>query len=187
MESSESANPRQAQSINFGNAPPSRVLTEDIIPLLEERLIVELTQRKVGEIVVRKEIESHVLQVQVPVRREKLIVEQISPEYKLLAEVDLGQYTVAESTAEFVQAALVENSADTRADVRTDIQGSQSAIAKPFEVVGTVNSPEDAVAVLSELTKMPSSDFESIKIELSLKDTTRRDIYQKLFEHHQQL
>jgi uncharacterized protein (TIGR02271 family) len=69
----------------------SRVLTEEVISLLEERLMVNFTQRKIGEIVVRKEIETHILQVQVPVRHEKLIVEQVSPEYQRLAEIDLGQ------------------------------------------------------------------------------------------------
>jgi len=36
-------------------------------------------------------IETRMVQVQVPVRHEKLIVEQVSPERKQLAEIDLGQ------------------------------------------------------------------------------------------------
>jgi stress response protein YsnF len=60
-----------------------KTLIEEVIPLLEERLMVNLTRRKTGEVVVRKEIETHILQMQVPIRREKLIVEQVSPEYKL--------------------------------------------------------------------------------------------------------
>ncbi len=64
------------------------VSEEKIIRLLEERLVVESNKRKIGEVIVRKEIETRM--VQVPVRREKLIVEQVSPERKQLAEIDLS-------------------------------------------------------------------------------------------------
>lgn len=67
------------------------VLEEEIVRLLGERLIVDRSKRKVGEVIVRKEIETRMVQVQVPVRHEKLIVEQVSPERKQLAEIDLGQ------------------------------------------------------------------------------------------------
>jgi stress response protein YsnF len=62
-----------------------------IINLLQERLIVDRQRRKVGEVIVRKEIETRI--VEVPVRREKLIVEQISPERKQLVALDLGLTT----------------------------------------------------------------------------------------------
>ncbi|MCY7336319.1 MAG: DUF2382 domain-containing protein, partial [Chamaesiphon sp.] len=65
----------------------SETLTEEVFSLLEERLIVNLSRRKLGEIVIRKEIETQILQVEVPVQREKLIVEQVSPEYQLLAQI----------------------------------------------------------------------------------------------------
>ena len=69
----------------------SETLTEEVFSLLEERLIVNLSRREIGEIVIRKEIETQILQVEVPVQREKLIVEQVSPEYQLLAQIDLGR------------------------------------------------------------------------------------------------
>ena len=62
---------------------------EETIQLLEERLVVDLHQRKVGELIIRKEIETQI--VEIPIRREKLIVEQVSPQFKQLAEIDLGQ------------------------------------------------------------------------------------------------
>ncbi|RUT06531.1 hypothetical protein DSM106972_027880 [Dulcicalothrix desertica PCC 7102] len=63
--------------------------SEDVIKLLEERLVVDRTKRKIGEIIVRKEIETRM--VTIPVRRERLIVEQLSPEHKQLANIDLGE------------------------------------------------------------------------------------------------
>jgi stress response protein YsnF len=56
------------------------VREEQIIRLLAERLVVNQNKRKVGDVTIRKEVETRMIQV--PVRREKLIVEQISPEYK---------------------------------------------------------------------------------------------------------
>jgi len=69
----------------------SEILSEELIRLLGERVVVDRNKRKVGEVIVRKVIETRMVQVQVPVRHEKLIVEQVSPERKQLAEIDLGQ------------------------------------------------------------------------------------------------
>jgi hypothetical protein len=103
---------------------------EAIIPLLEERLVVDRYKRKAGEVVVRKEIETRIVEVEV--RREKLIVEQVSPEYQQLAVVDLGptqsnqvnaaetaipamveaRFTSAQAAIEFLQALAVESDGD---------------------------------------------------------------------------
>jgi Domain of unknown function (DUF2382) len=70
------------------NNASTSVSSEAVIALSEERLVVDFHRRKIGEVVVRKEIETCI--VEVPVRRERLIIEQISPEYEQLAIVDLG-------------------------------------------------------------------------------------------------
>jgi hypothetical protein len=59
------------------------------IPLIEERLLVDRHLQKVGEVVVRKEVTTRIIEV--PVRRERVIVEQISPTYQQLASVDIAQ------------------------------------------------------------------------------------------------
>ncbi|MBA2749795.1 MAG: DUF2382 domain-containing protein [Tatlockia sp.] len=66
-----------------------KILSQDIVRLVEERLVVNHSKRKIGEVIVRKEIETRIIQV--PVRYEKLIVEQVSPERKQLVEINLGQ------------------------------------------------------------------------------------------------
>jgi Domain of unknown function (DUF2382) len=92
MTSDESKNSENDPDINACKVTSTpRVLTDEVISLLEERLMVSFTRQKIGEIVVRREVETRILQVQVPVRHEKLIVEQVSPEYKQLAEIDLCQ------------------------------------------------------------------------------------------------
>lgn len=69
--------------------PPAEVTREEVIPLREERVVVDRTKQKIGEVVVRKEIETEM--VQVPVQREKLIVEQVGADPKQLAEIDLTE------------------------------------------------------------------------------------------------
>lgn len=79
-----------SHSVSGDREPNQVVIKEEIlIPLLEEKLLVDRTTKKVGEIVVRKKVETRM--VQVPVRWEKLIVEQIGSPNKQLAEINLGQ------------------------------------------------------------------------------------------------
>lgn len=65
----------------------SEVVSSQTIPLLEERLVTRQNRRKIGEVIFRKQIETRI--VEIPIRREKLIIEQVSPELKQLAVVDL--------------------------------------------------------------------------------------------------
>ncbi len=157
-------------------------VTEQVVPLLEERLMVNLIRRKTGEVVVRKEIETHLLQVQVPIRREKLIVEQVSPEYKLLAKVDLGQVTNADKAINSVLtdlgiAHIEQNSGQKSHSLSLD-QGSQTIIC------GQTSSPQTASDVLDMIAHMPSHNCENIKIEIVLKDSTHKDTYQALFNRN---
>ncbi|MBD2090811.1 DUF2382 domain-containing protein [Microcoleus sp. FACHB-1515] len=64
-------------------------MREEVLQLLEERVVVDRSKRKVGEVIVRKEVETYM--VQVPVRRERLIVEQVGAQNKQLASIDLSQ------------------------------------------------------------------------------------------------
>lgn len=62
------------------------------IHLLEEKLQIARHKQKVGEVVIRKEVETRM--VQVPIRREKLIVERIGSHPEKLTEVVIGEEKV---------------------------------------------------------------------------------------------
>jgi stress response protein YsnF len=89
------ANDTTTQDTGIQLDSTAKILAEEIIPLWAERLIVDRHKRKSGEVVIRKVIETEVIEV--IVRREKLIVEQVSPEYKELAVIDLGRTSVEET------------------------------------------------------------------------------------------
>jgi stress response protein YsnF len=140
---------------------------EDVIRLLGERLIIERTKHKVGEVIVRKEIETHI--VQVPIRREKLIVEQISPEYKQLAQIDLGGEAI--SGVDLTQR---ETSAPTTSDSDDDLTVSgevsspkistTSHLDDDLTVSGEVSSPKISTTSHSDDGLTVSGEFSSPKI-----------------------
>jgi Domain of unknown function (DUF2382) len=143
------------------NVAPT-ILTEEVFSLLAERLRIDLTRRKIGEIVVRKEIATEIVQVQVPVRREKLIVEQVSPEYQLLAEIDLDK------------------------SVNSQIDGTthRTQSPDPATVYGEIYSPQAASVLLTELADLPAQDWEIVRIEIVLKDAKHQDVYQALVDRY---
>ena len=116
-------------------APP---LFEETISLLEERLVIDSQKRKVGEVIVRKEIETRI--VEVPVRREKLIVEQISPTFKQLAVVDLGQIHETEfDRIAAVQTSSLDPSAHRFDDTNAAIQFLEAIASKSSNSPQTVH------------------------------------------------
>ena len=70
------------------NQQQSDSLEIEAIPLLEEKLQVTRQKQKVGEVIVRKQVETKI--VEVPLRREKLIVERIGKNPEQLTEVVIG-------------------------------------------------------------------------------------------------
>lgn len=161
--------------------PGSKVISEEKISLLEERLIVDLIRRKVGEIVIRKEIKTCLLQVEIPVRREHLIVEQLSPEYKRLAEIDLGQEDP------IVDGAIVNpNPATVHSLISIESNAQHLSIERPQSsqkrIQRTFNSIESAKNLLDGIAACFDSDSETINIEIVFKDSEHQEVYQSVFD-----
>ena len=62
------------------------------ISLLEEKLVVKRQKHKLGEVIVRKEVETRTIHI--PIRREKLIVEKVGVTTEHLTEVNLSEERV---------------------------------------------------------------------------------------------
>jgi hypothetical protein len=130
---------------------PDPETVDEMVPLLEERLQVEYQRRKIGEVIVRKRIETRM--VQVPVRYETLVIEQVSPEHKQLAEVDLSQ-----GEAEHIEL--------------TGLGG------KPM-VSGEFKSPKVAAHVLDAIAQALRHRCKSVRIEVELDDSKLQAAYQE--------
>lgn len=133
---------------------------EMILPvsLLEERLVVSLDRHKVGEIIVRKEIETQIIEV--PIRREKLIIEQLTPEYKQIAIVDLPR----------------DEASLTKINEEISVANSESIVKGEFESVKLASQFLGAIASFSEVGST------RVKIEIKVEDISTQKLYQKLLE-----
>ncbi|MBD2742022.1 DUF2382 domain-containing protein [Coleofasciculus sp. FACHB-1120] len=141
----------------------AEVVEEEIFRLLEERLIVDNNKHKVGEVIVRKEIETRM--VEVPVRREILIVEQVSPEHKQLAEIDLGQ-------GEIPNLELIE-AANFNAKSTSDSQ---------LTVTGEFDSPRTASRILDAIAHQRRHGCAKVRVEIILEDAEHQATYQEWFD-----
>ena len=150
------------ESLPASELPTSEVLEEEIIRLLEERLIVDRSRHKIGEIVVRKEIETRMIQV--PVRHEKLIIEQISPERKQIAEIDLGEEI---------------NDVNLPETASTDAKPSH---LNDFTVAGTFHSPKTASLLLNAIALERQHGSKEVRVEIVVEDASRQKIYQEWFD-----
>lgn len=121
---------------------------EKLVQLLAERLVVNTHKRKVGEVVVRKVIETDIIQV--PVRREKLIVEQVSPEPQELAVIDLRGNNLE----------------------GVELQSPQSVVKGEFHSLEAVRS------LLDRLAQQPDHGCETIRLELVINRPNLQPIYQ---------
>jgi stress response protein YsnF len=137
-------------------AKPSEVVERATIPLLEERVAVDYHRCKIGEIIVRKEIE--VRTIQVPVRREKLIVEQIAPEPKELASVVL---------------------AETNDDlVRSDFDTDRSTVTGEFA------SAQEASQFLQAIANYPDLSSQKVLVNLVLAEPRLQEVYQQWLQNY---
>lgn len=139
-----------------------QVPEEQIIRLIEERLVVENSKRKVGEVIVRKVIETRM--VQVPVRRERLIVEQISPEHKQLAEIDLGQGEIPGvdlTEVERLEATHFNNG---------------------LTVSGEFSSPKIANLLLNAIALERNHGCKQVRVTIAVEDESHQKKYQEWFD-----
>jgi uncharacterized protein (TIGR02271 family) len=134
---------------------------EKIIPLLEERLFVDHNKQKVGEVIVRKEIETEMIQV--PVRREKLIVEQVSPQHQQLAEIDL-------SHGEIPGIELINE------EISKD-----SSLDRGLTVSGEFISPKIASLLLNAIAQEKDHGCQQVKITIFVENQSQQQKYQEWF------
>jgi hypothetical protein len=133
-----------------------------IIKLLEERLVVNSHHQKVGDVIVRKVIETRM--VEVPIRREKLIVEQISPENKQLAEIDLASAEI--SGLELIQGETPES---------LSLNGG-------VRVSGVFSSPKIASLLLNAIALEKNHGCGQVQVTIVVDNEQCRQKYQEWFD-----
>ena len=136
------------------------IVDQEVIRLLEERLVINRSKRKVGEVIVRKEIETRM--VQVPIQWEKLIVEQVGDDPKVLAEIDLGEGSI------------------TGIDL-TEIKSDRQEPTVKAEFT----SVQKASKILNSIASQPRHGCVKVRLALVLENKQLEDTYEKwLTENH---
>jgi sporulation protein YlmC with PRC-barrel domain len=135
---------------------------ENIIRLLEEKLVVESSIHKVGEVIIRKEIETRMIQV--PVRREKLIVEQVSPEHKQLAEINLSSEELADIVLAEVDGTTVSN------------------FVGDLTVTADFDSPKIASLLLNAIALEKNPGCQRVRVSIVCDDEAHKHKYQEWFD-----
>jgi stress response protein YsnF len=138
----------------------SSILDEATVRLLEERLTVKRDSRKRGEVVVRKVVETNT--VEVPVRQEKLIVEQIQGDQtENLAEINLSS-------------GKVKVEGETPQNTAMNPQGCS--------VHGEFITPDAASEILKAISLQKNHGCHKINIELVVSDAQKQQEYQAMFD-----
>lgn len=130
------------------------------ISLLEEKLKVTRRKQKVGEIVVRKEIETKT--VKIPIRREKLIVERIGKNPERLAEEIINE----EKVNGFGYSELKNGN------------GRLHTIRSQYI------SLEQAQNILADISRLHATDNPKIRIELVTENSDLQQQYQNISDRY---
>ncbi|WP_413201216.1 DUF2382 domain-containing protein [Nostoc piscinale] len=150
------------ENISMEEANLAEFSEEKIVRLLEENLVVDTNIHKVGEVIVRKEIETRI--VQVPVRREKLIVEQVSPQYKQVAEIDLALEEISEITLTAIEDGAVGN------------------FVGDLTVNGEFSSPKIASLILNAIALEKNHGCQRVRISILCDNESHKQKYQEWFD-----
>ncbi|MBE9215972.1 DUF2382 domain-containing protein [Plectonema cf. radiosum LEGE 06105] len=138
-------------------------IEEDIIRLLGERLVVERSKRKIGEVIIRKQVETRMIQI--PVRREKLIIEKPGIEPEELAQIDLGEEEISHDE--------LRNSGVNL--VGTDFEGG-------LTVTGEFDSPKIASLILNAIQLEKNHGCKKVRVSILVEDEEKQHKYQEWFD-----
>ncbi|MEB3219785.1 MAG: DUF2382 domain-containing protein [Nostocales cyanobacterium 94392] len=138
-------------------------IEEDIIRLLGERLVVERSKRKIGEVIIRKEVETRMIQI--PVRREKLIIEKPGIQPEQLAQIDLGEEEISQ---------------DELRNSGVNLVGSD--FESGLTVTGEFDSPKIASLILNAIQLEKTHGCKKVRVSILVEDEEKQQKYREWFD-----
>ena len=172
------------------------------IQLVEERVVVDRQRVKVGEVSVRRVVETEMIQV--PIRREKLVVERIGdsadPLEIQLGETHLQGYEIADQPVDLNPDLSANGSFKSIHDAIAFLDAVAQRPGHPCEKVriailldgdhglkGTLyefKDPQTASHKISRLDKILLNQCNQVRLELFLDDPTLQPTYQELMAQY---
>jgi Domain of unknown function (DUF2382) len=143
---------------NLTNGKVVEIREQASISLLAERLAISHQPRKVGEIVVRKRIETRVIEV--PVRHETLVIEQVGSNPRQLAVIDLKPDNIPSTS------------------------NSKKSGFHPSNLKGRFASAAAASQFLQTIAQQDSTGDIQVQVELMLPDQQSVERYQDYLQQY---
>jgi uncharacterized protein (TIGR02271 family) len=121
--------------------------------LYEERLVADKTRRKAGEVAIGKRVETETVRLEVPVEKERVIIERITPEDagtpvtpdNAFKQQEMARLEIYEETADIKKQAFVREEVQVRKEVEQDTVVATDTVRREELDVNTdankINSP----------------------------------------------
>ena len=98
------------------------------LKLYEERLVADKTRRKTGEVIIGKQVETKRVQLEVPVEKERVVIERTTPEYAgsrvtpdtAFQQQEIAHLEIYEETVNIKKQAFVREEVQVRKEVEQD-------------------------------------------------------------------
>jgi uncharacterized protein (TIGR02271 family) len=98
------------------------------LKLYEERLVADKTRRKTGEVIIGKQVETKTVQLEVPVEKERVVIERTTPEYAgsrvtpdtAFKQQEMAHLEIYEETVNIKKQPFVREEVQVRKEVEQD-------------------------------------------------------------------
>jgi uncharacterized protein (TIGR02271 family) len=98
------------------------------LKLYEERLVADKTRRKTGEVIIGKQVETKTVKLEVPVEKERVVIERTTPEYAgsrvtpdtAFKQQEMAHLEIYEETVNIKKQAFVREEVQVRKEVEQD-------------------------------------------------------------------
>jgi len=98
------------------------------LKLYEERLVADKSRRKTGEVIIGKQVETKTVKLQVPVEKERVVIEHATPEYAgsrvtpdtAFKQEEMAHLEIYEETVNIKKQAFVREELQVRKEVEQD-------------------------------------------------------------------
>jgi uncharacterized protein (TIGR02271 family) len=98
------------------------------LKLYEERLVADKTRRKAGEVIIGKQVETKTVKQEVPVEKERVVIERTTPEYArsrvtpdtAFKQQEMAHLEIYEETVNIKKQVFVREEVQVRKEVEQD-------------------------------------------------------------------
>ncbi|MBW4542661.1 MAG: DUF2382 domain-containing protein [Myxacorys chilensis ATA2-1-KO14] len=125
-----------------------RATRDESVKLYEERLVVDKDREKVGEVAVNKRVETETAQVSVPIEKERVVIERVTPTDAAVAsgsdafhEGEAVRVEVYEETPEIRKEAFVREEVDIHKEVTQETVRAEETLRREELNIDTQGHP----------------------------------------------